>query len=419
MDALIASGLFGRGLVTVDQPSMVARYNACLAEIGLPTTSLGRFRIDGWGWSPEIADEREDPYYLSHLRTANPYAIILSPEQKDKPVYYPYHSFDWHMMKVVFQTAESQIADLTTTTALWIDVDQEISAYREPSDLLMVDSIMLRFNASGGVMDAAKQQRALVHQFNNQRMAWADPQLHESIIRSVSAHGDLRFRSLEIPDIPYTNTRCFFTRAYGGLFVFRELPGGKPLLVMVNEEEAGLSGSSGHSHDELHLHDPELLPRLFREKLVDLQWQLYRDNPEPLQRIRDGLLAEAIAAADPSADLVGMRDGDRKRWMLKLGDSGELSPLYGEIERLQLMMNRGRDIDPVRFSPELSMLLTHPHRSLSETAWDAVRQLLVKLAPTDIVRTYQYDKDLFYERYATWPDNRKAWARSYLLEHDR
>jgi hypothetical protein len=417
MESLIESGLFGRGLLPVNQGSMVDRYNACLEDIGLPRTNLTSFHIDGWGWSPEVAQERNDKFYLSHLGAANPYAIILSPQQKGRPIYFPYHSFDWHMMKIIFDANESQIADLTTTSAIWVDVDQEISAYQEPQDLLMVDSITLRFNSIGGVMTAAREQRKLAHEFLNQRMAWSDPRLHESIIESVKEHGDLRFRSVELPDMPYSNTRHFFTRAFGGLFVFRDLQGSKPLLVMVDPEQAALSGELQHSHLEFALNDPALLGTLFREELLDLQLLQYRDNPEPVRRLMDGLLAEAIAADSPEVDLVNMRDGEKKKWMLQLHRAGTLSPAYAELERMLLMFSRGRDVEPSKLGGEVSLMLAHPHPSLKGTAWDAVRMLLVKLNPHDPVRTYEYDKELFFERYANWPKNLQTWVRDYLQKH--
>ena len=202
MENLIKSGLFGRGLIHIDKPALVERYNACLEDIGLEKTSLDNFHIDGWGWSPEIANEMDNKYYLSHYGPANPYAIILTPLQEDRPIYFPYHSFDRHMMKEVFKQCGNQISDLTTETAIWIDIDQEIMRYRSPQDLLMIESINLKFNTSGHLMKAAREQRELVRIFYDEENAWGDTELHRKIIQSCTQYGDLRFRSLDIPEIP-------------------------------------------------------------------------------------------------------------------------------------------------------------------------------------------------------------------------
>ena len=97
MKELIEAGLFGRGLVPVENRTMVARYNACLKDMGLAPTNLKKFQIDKMGWSPEVAAEQKDEYYLSH-GDANPLAIILTPEQATAPIYFPMHSFDWKLM---------------------------------------------------------------------------------------------------------------------------------------------------------------------------------------------------------------------------------------------------------------------------------------------------------------------------------
>ncbi len=421
MQHLIPSGLFGRGLLPVQQTHLVDRYNACLEEIGLAKTYRTSFHIDGWGWSPEIAEERDDPFYLSHLGPANPYAILLSPEQRRLPIHFPYHSFDRDLMEEVFRTAGRQIEDLTTSTALWIDVDQEISAYHEPRDLLMVEAITLRFSAAGGMMRAATTQRDLVKRFHSERLAWSDHVLLKALAESVSAFGDLRYRSLDIPDIPYTNTRCFYTRAFGGIYVFRDLPGGLPLLVLCDPERPVLSPEAGAplAHVEYGLQDPALLAFLYAEQLVDLQWTLYRDNPKLLERLREALLNRAIAEADAEADLVGMPDGERKRWRLTLERDGKLPEMYGEVERLMLQVSRGMTPDLNAVSEALSRALTHPHRRLSEGSWNTVRHLLVQLSGHDVVRLYAYDKPAFFEAYASWPANFRAWALDAIRRYDR
>ena len=79
-------------LVEVSSPALVKRYNAALESLGLKPTKLSSFHLDGRGWSPEIANEQTNDY-LSH-GPANALAIILSPDQRDKPLYAPSTSFD-------------------------------------------------------------------------------------------------------------------------------------------------------------------------------------------------------------------------------------------------------------------------------------------------------------------------------------
>jgi hypothetical protein len=317
-------------------------------------------------------------------------------------------------MKVVFQTVAAQIADLTTSTAIWIDVDQEVSAYRVPADLLMIEAITLRFHAAGGLMEQAGAQREMVHRFHNQRMAWADRNLLQSLADSVRQHGDLRFRSLAIPDIPYTNTRSFYTRAFGGLYIFRDLPGGKPLIVSEDPAQSPLSGQSNHGHLERYLRDQGLMALLNREKLVDLQWAIYQENPQVLRRLQTAVFMRALAEARPEADLLALNEGELRRLLLQLTGEAKLPELYHELDRLQLMLQRNQNPNMDQASPELVQALTHPHRSLPESTWNVVRQMLVSLTSLDIVRLYEYNKPGFFEQYKTWPTNFQRWAADFV-----
>src|SRR5438067_493127 len=133
MEALRKAGLFGRGLTPVNTPGLVKWYNQCLEQIAIAPTRLTEFSIDGWGWSPEIAAEKATPYYMSH-DLANSFAIILSPEQFKKPIYFPYHSFDRKMMERFFKQSARQIETLTQRTGLWLDVDTAVQQYVEPEE---------------------------------------------------------------------------------------------------------------------------------------------------------------------------------------------------------------------------------------------------------------------------------------------
>ena len=52
MNRLEQNGLSGAGLIVIDTPEMVARYNACLRKFGIPETKLVWFQIDAMGWIP-------------------------------------------------------------------------------------------------------------------------------------------------------------------------------------------------------------------------------------------------------------------------------------------------------------------------------------------------------------------------------
>ena len=122
MKKLREAGLFGGALVTLSG-SLAKRYNACLAMLGVTPTKLKTFSIDGMGWSPEVAVEKKENYYLN-TGEANVNAIIISPDQKGKPAHMPSHSFDRDVMEAVFAAYGSEIRDITKDSALVLHLDQ-------------------------------------------------------------------------------------------------------------------------------------------------------------------------------------------------------------------------------------------------------------------------------------------------------
>ena len=162
MQKLISAGLFGGGLVPINNPIVVRNYRECMHAIGKTPTKLDTFRVDGRGWSPEVADELGVTHYLAN-GDANPYAIVVTPEQKKLPVYHPHHSFDRDLLATFFAVAGRQIADLTGETGLWLDLDHLFDRYTTPDDLTMLESVIVRTHSIGDFMDAAREQRALIH----------------------------------------------------------------------------------------------------------------------------------------------------------------------------------------------------------------------------------------------------------------
>ena len=76
------------GFVEVDDPLVVARYNTSLEAIGVEPTRLARFRVDAAGYSPDVAAEREDPFYLG-ADALHAHAIIVFSAQFAAPLVHP------------------------------------------------------------------------------------------------------------------------------------------------------------------------------------------------------------------------------------------------------------------------------------------------------------------------------------------
>jgi hypothetical protein len=210
MELLRDRGLHGRGLIEIATGEMVARYNKALEMMGLAPTGLERFSVDMIGWSPEIAKEKDSTYYLTHS-LANPTAIIVSINQRHAPIYFPYHSFDRHMIDGIYEKYSSQIMDINTTDALCVDLDNGVSRYSSIEDVLLVDSFTMKAETPGGLIENARFQKMLVDRFMESDTLWEDEEERQKLIRSGELNGDLRHRNVIIEDHVYSNVDMFFT----------------------------------------------------------------------------------------------------------------------------------------------------------------------------------------------------------------
>ena len=64
MQKLKEANLYRSELIPISG-KLVERYNRCLEQLGFKKTKLKTFSIDGLGWSPEIAEEKNDQSFFS------------------------------------------------------------------------------------------------------------------------------------------------------------------------------------------------------------------------------------------------------------------------------------------------------------------------------------------------------------------
>ncbi|HYV92440.1 MAG TPA: DUF6638 family protein [Chitinophagales bacterium] len=407
------SGLHEQGLLHVYEPHIVERYNECLKAIGLEPTKLDHFSIDGMGFSPEIAAEKVNLQYLSLDGISNPFAIIISPQQQGLPVYAPYHSFDGDLMDEVFRLFHRQIADLTLRTGIYIDIDEGLSRITVPKDLLMVEWIVCRFNVLGNISKDAKRQReivSLLHKGEN----WTDSSLIDELIKNIETNGDLRYEHLELTDLPFTDIQTFYTSAFGGVYVFRDIAF-KGASMMVLESPAALP-ESGDGYEQYVISDPNLRSHLGKHNIIDFQPSHYAER-EPLERLCECLFIDALYRHDETIDVQTLTAAQVKKLVLMLIKEGVLTSHYEQLYNLMRLGKRRRVMELKEASQDLQLLLLHPHKHVKGLARFVVHRLLVQMMPVNILDLYTYAKDTFLKMYLDWPLNKRSWAIEFLKKH--
>ncbi len=403
MNKLKTAKLFGNGLVPLSG-SLAKRYNDCLAMLGVKPTALAQFSVDGLGWSPEIAEEKGENYYLN-IGDANPNAIIISPSQKSKPVFMPSHSFDRDLMHAIFTAYDKQIRDITKDAALVIHLDQHVDAFYEPFDLLKYKNITVSFEVLNKLAQHQKEQRALITSFEKENN-FIDRDLHHKLLKSAKEFGDLRFRKLDLENVSL-KVKSFYTRAFGGVFLLRDFI--TPIMIF-EDIEVFKKAIKDTNHDVMLFHkDHDELMNILKSHDIaelDLKSAVKSDN---YQRIKTHLFSEAIVNQEHPMDEIFGNPFLFKKYLNELDLETRKSLMGVELylEKIALSnQTKMNDIVDKRYIKSLH----RPHSTLEIEHQELIWKLLTKIAPVDPLHLYWYDKEQFYEAYNNWKTGYQDWV---------
>ena len=411
MEKLRAAGLFGGAMVPLSG-SLAKRYNECLAVLGVPATKLKTFSIDGMGWSPEIAVEKKDNFYLNS-GPSNVNAIIISPAQEGKPAHMPSHSFDRDVMRAIFAAYGKEIRDITKDSAVIAHLDQSIDAFYEPFDLLRYDKMVVRFNLLNDLDKRQLEQKALIDLFNSKNN-FIDREIHKEIIRSAKEHGDLRNRKLQLAPISL-EIGSFYTRAFGGMFVLKEFL--KPILVFENEETfKGVTDDTAHDVLLYHIHHDELIETLVDQLILEKDFKSVIKT-QRYTRIKKHRFVQHVKKKEHSLKEILDSHFLFKKYLNKL-DVKEQKKISGvEIYFQKRIVDKTLKLEDY-VDIHYYKALHEPHSSLEVEQQDLVWKLLVKVMPNDPLHLYWYDKEQFYRAYDTWDPAYKEWVIDCILKNN-
>ncbi|WP_299227981.1 DUF6638 family protein [uncultured Psychroserpens sp.] len=403
MNKLKAANLYRSELIPISG-KLVERYNKCLLKLGFTETKLTKFSIDGIGWSPEIAEEKDDENYLCNGES-NPHGIIISPFQNKKPVYLPYHTFDRDMMQLIFKTHGSKINDITRDSAICIDFDQSIDAFYEPLDVLKYQTITIKFHLIDNLDNVRNEQLELIKKFN-QGNNFIHEDIHAELLESANKYGDLRERDLNLEDLEF-QTDSFYTKSFGGVYVLRDFI--SPIVVFEDRKwyKEAIKDTI-HEVIIFHISQPELMEKLRDHIIVtyDLEEIV---NTKRYERIKRYEFAQHLKnTKHPIKDILN----DPllfKSYLNKIDIESRKKVMSVEryLEKLETS-NQYKIADIV--DEDLFEALHEPHSSLHPKHQDLIWKLLVNIAPKDVLFLYWYDKQEFYKQYQTWGDSLQDWV---------
>jgi predicted enzyme related to lactoylglutathione lyase len=400
------NGLWGGGLFTVNAPELIARYNACLRDIGMEETSLASFDIDAAGWSPQIAAEKGKHLYLSPGE-AHLIAIILTPEQRFCTIRNPFHSFDRDLIRQFFDNNSRQIAELTQRDGLWLDIDQEVGDYHSVNDLLLVDNIVIRAYTPSRLMVEARRQRDLIRDFMVDHVdflaeAEALLTIPEQLKESVERVGDIAHRPIVIPDMPFAVPESFYTHAFGGTFVLRSAAGSSEYLL-AKAEAYKAKGVTSNT-------DRTIMKKLESLGLISYEAERWAEESVRLRVVRDSFLMDVLDKVDPTLDFMSLSEVKKKSVLNRQDVKKALPQEYKLLNVFIHQLEKGRL--PKKVSPLIQPFLAHPLATLDKSVKEVVWHILSMVCDgRDVVRFYRYDKEAFHSTFEKiWKNPRQTFA---------
>ena len=403
MQKLKEANLYRSELITVNG-KLVERYNECLVKLGFTKTTLSSFSIDGLGWSPEIAEEKKEAFYLNNGE-ANTHAIIITPLQKGVPVYNAFHSFDKELMTSIFKKHGVFINDITRDAAICIEFDQNIDVFYEPLDVLKYKDVVIKFHLTNNLNKAKVAQLKLIDTFNSDTN-FIDESIHAKLLKSAKKFGDLRERKLKLEELKFT-TDSFYTKAFGGVFILKDFV--KTILIF-EKQEAYKEAIKDTVHDILmyHISHNQLIERLLNYNIIEADLAV-EVATKRYDRIKKYTLSSYLKeTTHPVKDIL--QDSLLFKSYLNKIDLNARKKVMG----LELFLEKkeiSKTLKAINVLDEnLFVALQKPHSSLKAQHQDLIWYLLVQIAPKDVLFLYWYDKDQFYTLFETLESSMQDWV---------
>ena len=402
MNRLIEKGLMFGNLIAVDTPTLVDRYNRALKQLTGKTTKLTDFHIDLSGFSPEVGDELGDMLYLNP-KGCNRQFILLTTDQKIAPLLNAEFSTSWGILTRFIVANEAQLFALTARDAVAGELENTIFEIATPAKLFDIRRVTVTADTTGQVVAGAEKLGGMIETFRSREDAWYDDALIGEMIGLAKTTGDVTRNPVKLQNTSFDQGN-FWTRLFGGVYIFREVDHAAAITVAAKETLGPLPIKY-----VFDLSDRNQIAKFLE----------FNDLAEPIVRAR-GANAAAILRQKMDFILVDVA--------AKLGiDAGA-----GSRRELRIIANTLGDGLPAEFQGLAAMLrwvetggvwprITSEHPSYFYTLRakagpdrDMVNMLLAELSPLDVRQLFICHKELFYRLYAGWSEAKQTYVADFL-----
>ena len=412
MHRLAENDLIYGNLFEISTPILRNRYNRALELLHGRPTALKRFRIDQSGFSPEIAEELDDPSYLNP-QGCNRMFILLTVEQAYLPLLDVTFSCSRDILKRFIADNREALFGLTARDAVFGELEDSVYKISNLADITSIKNIRVKVRTPRKLVMKAHRLARHIAEFKDSDTAWNDDNRLTEMIELATEVGDVRANSL-VPGVLRYEHADFYTSHLDGLYVFNGTR--KPTLVHCGgtdtKTKAHTDKTTGFRH--VPISDRKALAGfLIGDGLIERIHD--RDVPDSVDILREKLELIALAHAgecDEAEEMEGFDPVALRRHMHRRVD--DLPDEFHDLQRVLRGIEQSGSVPSVEPDDPAFFYL---YRASHHKDRDLVNHLLARLTPLDGRQLFICNKELFYELYEGWSDGRKTLVADYLARH--
>ena len=402
MKRLIERGLMFGNLIRISSPALIERYNRALKQLTGKKTRLKSFHVDISGYSPEVGDSLKDHLYLNE-GGCNRQFILLTTEQKTAPLLNAQFSTSRGILRQFIEENEAQLFALTAKDAVAGELLNSVYSVEEAVRLFDIRQVTVEADTTEAHVKSAEALAQKVAQFRREDDAWWDDVLIAEMIGLAKKTGDVTRAPLRLKKMKF-NQDNFWTKHFGGLYVFRNLE--HPAAICAGEKAPLGKLPIAYTFD-------------FNDRNEIAVFLELNDLVEPIVKAR-GVDAAAIlqqkmdfitvdVAAEKGADLSDATPRDI-RALTRRYSADMPKEFHGLAALLRWAQAGGKWPRITSDHPAYFYTL----RSKPHVDRDLVNMLLAALTPKDIRQLFICHKERFYHSYPAWPDAKKTYVAEFL-----
>lgn len=387
--------IFGQ-LLDVTEPHLIERYNRALEAFGLPRTGLERFRIDMTGFSPEIAEELDDPQYLDP-NAVNRRFIILSPAQEGLPVVHTSFSNTGSLMHAFFDANRRAIHAVTIRDVLYGEIEEDVVRVADIEDLLSIQEVTFNVLSADDMLGKAEELRKLSDRLIGVPGAWRDDAMIERMVELAQQTGDIRKNAL-VPDQVVFRHDAFWSGHFGGIFVFID---DRTTTVICDPKAPGFRRSRPWQVSYIALDDhARILEFLQRTGRIEMPRASWIERSGYLDHRIDMVLSDLIRRFDPDAPLDRLDAIWLQTWIHRNARAVAEDGVYPFLQSAarRIAADGEFPLDEADAGHRFLLVRAKPDH---EDCW-LVSRLISTLVPEDFVSRFVFDKQGFYATYETY-----------------